>query len=90
MNDRGIEIHEQQVIEGDFPDDKPRYTAHAMVQVQSNQGAESCPMAVPIFASDYREAFEKADGELNKEFEAIKKEIQEAQSGPSIIKPEGT
>jgi len=99
-NHKGIELHEEELVDGKFPAGKTVYTA--IITIGVNIEGQSQPMPKEITAKFHAvgvsEAFKKAEKELQKEIEAFQKQAQEEMNaameemreeelGPRIITP---
>lgn len=94
-DDRGIEIHEEELISGEHPKGRPQYTAIVTVAVETPDGPFPQQISAKFHAKDIVDAYSKADKELQKEiktFQAkLEKDMKDAKDeamAPKIITPD--
>ena len=93
-SDRGIEIHEEELISGKLPSGRPQYTAMVNIKVNTPEGPMPHPISAKFHAVGIEDAFKKAESEIKKEVEKFQKELNETVKqakedalGPRIITP---
>lgn len=87
-NERNLEIHELEVVDGELPKEMSRFAAHVTVGVETPSGTMGQPIVAEIKAEDVKEAYKKADDAIKAEIEVLKKAIMEDAAGPKIITPD--
>lgn len=98
INDRGIEIHEEETIDGASPKGRPQYEAFVTIGVDTPEGQIPQQISTKFHAIGIKDAFKKAEKELNKEIkifgEKLKKQVEEAkeaafdEAAPKLIVPD--
>lgn len=98
VNEKGIEIHEEETVDGKCPSGRPQYEAFVTIGIDTPDGPIPQQISAKFHAVGHKDAYKKCEKYLNEEIkkfgEKLKKEIEAAKEAeldtiaPKIIKPD--